>query len=205
MTRIHGLMAVLSFCLPAMAADFNATAAKDHLQSMRPNARRAMSVDPVDGEYFEKVTLQLKAKRVLEIGTSTGYSGGWFALALKQTGGRLTTLELDEGRHNEAKANFKAMGVSDIVDARLCDALEELKKIEGPIDIVFIDAWKPDYTKYFDLVIDKVRPGGVILAHNVINNARSMNDFLQKIKTDPRVRTEFLEESHQGLSISWKK
>lgn len=205
MTRIQSIMAVLLFCLPAGAADFNVATAKDHLQSMRPGARRAMSVDPVDGEYFQKVALQLKARRVLEIGTSTGYSGGWFALALKQTGGRLTTLEIDEGRHNEAKANFKAMGVADIVDARLCDALEELKKIEGPIDIVFIDAWKPDYAKYFDLVIGKVRPGGVILAHNVQNNARSMGDFLEKIKTDPRVKTEFLEESHQGLSISWKK
>ncbi len=79
-------------------------------QSMLHHQRRAMSVDPVDGEFFHKITLDLKAKRVLEIGTSTGYSGSWFALALQKTGGKLVTLELDPGRHAEAQKNFAAMG-----------------------------------------------------------------------------------------------
>lgn len=203
MSSILPIMAVL--LSGAAEPSFDAGAARRHLDSMRPDARSAMSVDPVDGEYFYKVTLDLQAKRIVELGTSTGYSGGWFALALKQTGGRLITLEIDEGRHNAALSNFKSMHVADVIDARLCNALEELDKISGPIDIVFIDAWKPDYLKYYELVIDKVRPGGVILAHNVKNNARAMSPFLEKIKTDSRVRTEFLEESLQGLSISWKK
>lgn len=203
MSLILPIMAVL--LLSAAEPSFDAAAARRHLDSMRPDARAAMSVDPVDGEYFYKVTLDLKAKNVLEVGTSTGYSGGWFALALRQTGGKLITLEIDEERHNAAISNFKAMNVADLVEARLCNALEELEKVNGPIDIVFIDAWKPDYLKYYELVIGKVRPGGVILAHNVKNNARAMSPFLEKIKTDPRVRTEFLEESLQGLSISWKK
>ncbi|MBI5282970.1 MAG: class I SAM-dependent methyltransferase [Candidatus Solibacter usitatus] len=178
---------------------------RSHLDLMRKDARRSMSVDPPDGEYFYKVTLELKARRVLEIGTSTGYSGAWFAMALKKTGGRLITLEIDPDRHADAKKNFDAMNLADVVDARLCNALVELPRIEAPLDVVFIDAWKPDYLKYYELVLPKVRAGGVILAHNTKNAAGPMKDFLDRIQKDPAVRTEFLPESMQGLSISWKK
>jgi len=197
---VPSLLLLLLFSDP-----FNEPAARAYLDSMRKDARRNMSVDPVDGAYFYKVTSELKAKRVLEIGTSTGYSGGWFAMALKKTGGKLITLEIDPDRRAYAQKNFEAMGVADVVDARLCNALVELPKIEGPFDIVFIDAWKPDYLKYYELTVNKVRPGGVILAHNTRNAAGPMQDFLRRIQTDPAVRTEFLKESAQGLSISWKK
>lgn len=191
--------------LALFATPYSEPAARAHLESMRADSRRGMSVDPVDGEYFYKVTQEMKAKRVLEIGTSIGYSGGWFALALKKTGGKLITLEIDPDRHAEAKLTFEAMGVADIVDARLCNALIELMKIEGPLDIVFIDAWKPDYLKYYELVLPKVRSGGLILAHNTKNAAGPMAAFLNRIQADPAVKTVFLPESIQGLSISTKK
>lgn len=179
--------------------------ARMQLEAMRRDARRGTSVDPVDGEYFCRVTQEMKAKRVLEIGTATGYSSGWFAMGLKKTGGKLITMEIDPDRHAEAKRAFEAMGVSDIVDARLCNALFEVMKIEGPFDIVFIDAWKPDYLKYYELVLPKVRSGGLILAHNTKNAAGPMAEFLEKIQSDPAVKTVFLPESIQGLSISTKK
>ncbi len=184
---------------------YSEPAARQYLAGLEENRARNMSVDRVDGEYFYKVTQELKAKRVLEIGTSTGYSGSWFAMALKKTGGKLITLEIDRGRHEQAVMNFQAISVEDIVDARLCDALKELPKIEGPFDVVFIDAWKPDYLKYYELVLPKVRKGGVILAHNTKNLSRDMRDFLERIQKDPAVRTESLPQSIQGLSISWKK
>jgi predicted O-methyltransferase YrrM len=188
-----------------LSQPYSESAARAHLELMRRDAHRAMSVDPEDGAYFYKVATELKARRVLEIGTSTGYSGGWFAMALKKTGGKLITLEIDPDRLAEARQNFLAMGVADIVDARLGNALSEVPKIDGPFDIVFIDAWKPDYLAYYDMTVQKVRPGGVILAHNTRNAAGTMRSFLERIRTDPAVRTEFLPESAQGLSISWKK
>lgn len=200
---MEGVIAVLLLAL--FGTPYSEPNARAHLEGMRKDARRGMSVDPVDGEYFYKVTQELKAKRVLEIGTSTGYSGGWFALALKKTGGKLITLEIDPDRHAEAKRAFEAMGVADIVDARLCNALIELTRIEGPLDIVFIDAWKPDYLKYYELVMPKVRSGGLILAHNTKNAAGPMTAFLERIQADPAVTTVFLPESIQGLSISTKK
>jgi caffeoyl-CoA O-methyltransferase len=198
-------MTFLLVVLALFAAPFSETTARAYLEGIHKDARRGMSVDPVDGEYFYRVTQEMKAKRVLEIGTSIGYSGGWFAIGLKKTGGRLITLEIDPDRHAEAKRTFAAMGVADIVDARLCNALFEVMKIEGPLDIVFIDAWKPDYLKYYELVLPKVRSGGLILAHNTKNAAGPMAEFLRRIRSDAGVKTVFLAESIQGLSISTKR
>lgn len=197
---------MIPLLLIALLSDpYSEDRARAVLESMRKDARRNMSVDPEDGQFFYRLTLELKAQRVLEIGTSTGYSGGWFAMALKKTGGRLITLEIDPERHAAALKNFAAMGLSGVVEARLANALTEVARIEGPLDIVFIDAWKPDYLRYYELVLPKVRRGGVILAHNTRNAAFALRPFLERIQNDPAVRTEFLAESPQGLSISWKK
>ena len=198
-------MTSLLVLLALFATPYSEASARAHLESMYKDSRRGMSVDPVDGEYFFKITQEIKAKRVLEIGTSVGYSSGWFAMALKKTGGKLITLEIDPDRQAEAKRTFETLGVSDIVDSRLCNALFEVMKIDGPLDIVFIDAWKPDYLKYYELVLPKVRSGGIILAHNTKNAAGPMADFLKQIQNDPAVKTVFLPESIQGLSISTKK
>lgn len=191
--------------LAFLSGPYSEEHARSVLEAMRRDARRYMSVDREDGEFFCRLTLELKAKRVLEIGTSAGYSGGWFAMALKKTGGRLITLEIDPDRHAEALKNFAAMGVSDVVDARLANALVEVARLEGPFDIVLIDAWKPDYLRYYELVLPKVRRGGAILAHNTRNAAFALRPFLERIQNDPAVRTEFLPQSPQGLSISWKR
>ncbi len=191
--------------LSLLAEPYSEARAREVLAAMRKDARRNMSVDPEDGQFFYRLTLELKAKRVLEIGTSTGYSGGWFAMALKKTGGRLVTLEIDPERHAQAVKNFASMGLADVVETRLANALVETARLEGPFDIVLIDAWKPDYLRYYELVLPKVRRGGAVLAHNTRNAEFQLRPFLERIRTDPLVRTEFLPESPQGLSISWKK
>jgi len=176
-----------------------------HLEAMRAAERGMMNVAPSEGEFLAGLVKKVDAKRVLEIGTSNGYSGIWMASALRETGGRLTTLEIDDGRHALAVKNFRAAGVADIVDSRLTDALQELTRIEGPFDMVFIDAWKPDYFKYLQLVLPKVRPGGVIAAHNVTSSPGPMSDFLEAIKTNPSLRTEFATPGPGGFSVSYKK
>ena len=95
--------------------------------------------------------------------------------------------------------------MTSFVDSRLSDALEEVPRLEGPFDLVFIDASKTDYLRYYELVLSKVRQGGVIAAHNATSNPEELRDFLTKIKTDPAVRTEFFGRSPRGLSLSYKK
>lgn len=177
----------------------------EHLEAMRRAERGMMNVAPAEGEYLTGLVKELGAKQVLEIGTSNGYSGIWLAMALRQTGGKLITLEVDKERYELAQNNFQATGLADLIDSRLADALIEIQTLQGPFDLVFIDAWKPDYIRYFKAVLPKVRSGGVIAAHNVDSHPQSMRDFLSVIKTHPGLRTEFVHKGPSGLSISYKK
>jgi len=192
-----------------LAADGQPAANKarvlEHLDSMRRNERGMMNVAPAEGQYLADLVRKLDAKKILEIGTSNGYSGIWLAMAARETGGRLITLEVDKGRYALAQRNFRATGLADVIDSRLTDALNEIPTLEGPFDLVFIDAWKPDYIRYFRAVFPKVRSGGVIAAHNVDSHPQSMRDFLMAIKTHPELRTEFVHKGPSGLSVSYKK
>ena len=176
-----------------------------HLEKMRADERGMMNIAPSEGEYLSSLVVKLKAKRVLEIGTSNGYSGIWLALGLRETGGKLITLDIDMGRQALARSNFKIAGLDDIIDARLTDALKAIPGIAGPFDVVFIDAWKPDYIRYLKLVQPKVRSGGAIAAHNVKSQASEMREFLEAIQNDPDLRTEFITVGPSGLSVSYKK
>lgn len=177
----------------------------EHLDAMRRNERGMMNVAPAEGEYLAGLVKELGAKQVLEIGTSNGYSGIWLAMALRETGGKLITLEVDRQRYELAQNNFQATGLTDLIDSRLADALIEIQTLQGPFDLVFIDAWKPDYIRYFNAVLSKVRSGGVIAAHNVDSHPQSMQDFLSAVKTHPELRTEFVHKGPSGLSISHRK
>jgi predicted O-methyltransferase YrrM len=128
---------------------------------------RDMNVPESDGQLLHDLVVKGGYTRALEIGTSTGRSGIWIALALSKTGGKLTTIDIDEGRHREAVRNFKDAGVSPFIDARLADAHELVPRLDGPFDFVFIDADKEWYTKYVQAVIPKLAIGGCIAAHNV--------------------------------------
>src|SRR5690606_10614884 len=125
-----------------------------------------LSVPISDGRVLRILTESCAAKRVVEVGTSTGYSGLFFALALSKTGGHLTTHEMDEGRATTARANFAKAGVSKLVTVVVGDAHENAKKVKGPVDVLFLDADKGGYVHYLKTLLPELRPGGLILAHN---------------------------------------
>jgi caffeoyl-CoA O-methyltransferase len=162
-------------------------------------------IDAQDGKYLHDLVVRLKAKRVLEIGTASGYSGMWMAMGARKTGGKVMTLEIHEARAAAARGNFAAMGLQDVVEVRLADAVSEVKRLEGPFDVVFLDAAKGDYLHYYEQLLPKLRTGGVIAAHNVKTRSADMAPFLEKIQADPRVRTQFFSVSPQGISVSYKR
>ncbi len=131
-----------------------------------------MNVPEQDGKLLYDLVIKGGYRRALEIGTSTGLSGTYIAWALAKTGGKLITVEIDEGRHGEAVANFKEAGLAGLIDARLADAHELVPALEGPFDFVFIDADKEWYVAYAKAVIPKLAPGGCIAAHNVSGGSR---------------------------------
>src|SRR5579884_3125906 len=175
---------------------------RGYLARMRERETGLWNVDPPDGEYLYRLVKELDAKRVLEIGTSNGYSGIWMAMALRETGGRLITLDADRGRWQLAQTHFGETGLAPLIDSRLTDANAELERIDGPLDLAFLDADKGDYARQYEAVLPKVRRGGVIIAHNVISHAGEMQPFLDRVKTDPAVETEFIAPGPQGFSVS---
>lgn len=128
---------------------------------------RDMNVPEADGRALYDLIVKNGYTRALEIGTSTGHSGIWMAWALSKTGGRLITIDIDEGRHREARKNFETAGLAPIIDARLADAHDLVPKLDGPFDVVFIDADKDWYTNYAKAVLPKLTVGGSLAAHNV--------------------------------------
>jgi predicted O-methyltransferase YrrM len=126
-----------------------------------------MNVPEADGRALHDLIVERRYRRVLEIGTSTGRSAIWMAWALSRTGGRLTTIEIDEARHRQALKNFEAAGLARFVTARLGDARRLVPRLAGPFDLVFIDADKDWYTNYAVAVLPKLSRGGALAAHGV--------------------------------------
>ncbi|OHB59269.1 MAG: hypothetical protein A2167_05540 [Planctomycetes bacterium RBG_13_46_10] len=158
-----------------------------------------MNVPPTDGRLLRLFTEATGAKHVVEIGTSNGYSGLWFCLALRTTGGKLTTHDIDARRAALARENFKRAGVDSLVTLVEGDAHETVTKRKEPVDILFLDADKAGYTDYLNKLLPLVRPGGLILAHNVDSTGQ---DFINAITTNPSLDTVF---QVQGLSVTLKK
>ncbi len=158
-----------------------------------------MNVPPTDGRLLRLFTEATGAKHVVEIGTSNGYSGIWFCLALRTTGGKLTTHEIDADRASLARENFKRAGVDKLVTLVEGDAHETVKSLKEPIDILFLDADKPGYIDYLNKLLPLVRQGGLVIAHNVDSTGQ---DFIKAITTDPNLETIF---QVQGLSVTLKK
>jgi predicted O-methyltransferase YrrM len=159
-----------------------------------------LSVPVEDGEALWVLTEAVGAKRVAEIGTSTGYSGLWFCLALAATGGHLTTFEINHQRFNEAHQHFQEAGVTDLVTQIEGDAHQQIAKLKGPIDVVFIDADKEGYVDYLNKLLPLVRPGGLILAHNV----DMAPDYVKAVTTNPNLQTIFYMQG-RGLGVTLKK
>jgi predicted O-methyltransferase YrrM len=144
------------------------------------------------------------AKSVLEIGAASGYSGIWLGLGARESGGRVVSIEYDPQRAQEAAANIQKARLTDVVRVVHGDAFAEIPKLSGSFDLVFLDAWKPDYKKFFDMVYPRLNPGGVFLAHNVINKKSEMEPFLKTIFTHPGLLTSVVSPGSEGMSISYK-
>ncbi len=174
------------------------------LEELDPRGGRGMMNVPVeDGRFLRLLAETIGAKQIVEIGTSNGYSGLWQCLALKATGGRLTTFEIDAGRAALARQNFKKAGVDDIVTLVEGDAHEKVAQVQGPVDLCFIDADKEGYTDYLTKLLPKMRPGGLIVAHNITPGMADPK-FLAAITSNPDLETIFYQQGG-GVSVTLKK
>jgi len=174
------------------------------LENMRNQRGGYANVPPEDGRLLRLLAETSNAKHVVEIGTSNGYSGLWLLLALQATGGKLTTHEIDPERAALSRENFKQAGVDDIVTVVEGDAHETVMELKEEIDILFLDADKQGYIDYLDKLLPLVRPGGLIVAHNM--NARQADPkYVEAITTNPDLETLFLNMDGTGVGVTLKK
>ena len=133
-----------------------------------------LAVGPSTGRFINTLARESRATRILEVGTSYGYSTIWLAEAARATGGKVVTIELNAGKREYAHEQLASVGLAAFVDLRLGDALAVLAQLDGPFDFVLLDLWKNLYVPCFDLFLPTLAPDAFIVADNMIypENAR---------------------------------
>ncbi len=174
------------------------------MQQIKAADTDLLAVSEEDGRFLRAMVASSGATRALEIGGANGYSAIWIGLGLRQTGGKLTTIEYDPARAKVAAENIRKAGLSDIVTVVSGDAFKAIPTLQGEFDFVFLDAWKRDYKKFLDMVFPRLKPRGMFLAHNVVNKQSEMTDFLQAIRNDPRMFSSIVTPSGEGVSVTMK-
>lgn len=174
------------------------------LRSIKAADKGQLAVSEDDGRFLRVLVATRGAKSILEIGAASGYSGIWLGLGARESGGRVIAIEYDPQRAKDAAANVKRAGLDDVVRVVHGDAFAEIPKLPGAFDFVFLDAWKPDYRKFFDLVFPRLTPGAVFTAHNVVNKKREMEPFLKTIHSHPSLFTTIVSPSGEGMSVSYR-
>lgn len=194
---------------PEILADLNR---RTHVSVIQPR----MLSGHYQGRVLSMLSHMIQPENVLEIGTYTGYSALCFAEGLKEKG-RLTTIDVNEELEDFVAAYIEKAGMGDRITQMIGDAIDIIPTLDEQFDIVFIDADKKNYCKYYDLVFDKVKPGGYIIADNVLWSGKVLEDYNsldretkiimdynQKVHEDDRVQ-EVLFPIRDGLMIARKK
>ncbi len=178
------------------------------LQELEALRGRFSNVPRTDGQFLNMLVKISRSRHVLEVGTSNGYSAIWICLALEETDGHLTTIEIDPERVKLAKENLKRAGLDHRVTFLEGDAHKIVPTLEGPFDFVFLDADKGREQDYFGyLYPKKLLPGALILVHNAIRMRRAMQRYLDMISAHPEFDTLMVSTTlDDGFAVSyWRR
>ena len=175
------------------------------LAGIKANDRGQLAVSEEDGRFLRVLIASSGSRRALEIGGASGYSAIWMGMALRDTGGRLVTIEYDPVRAKELADNIRRAGLGDVVQVVAGDAFEEIPKVQGTFDFVFLDAWKRDYKRFFELVYPRLDKGGLLVAHNVVNKRDELGEFLDVVQQHPSLWTTIVSPSGEGMSVSLRR
>jgi predicted O-methyltransferase YrrM len=158
----------------------------DEVNDLRNTRDDAWQVPRVEGELLYHIAVSARAKVIVELGTSYGFSGLFWAAALRRTGGKLHTIDVSQKKYDASRDHFRRAGLADVVVNHLGDALEVVPTIRDAIDIAFIDAVdKKSSQRYFELLWPSVRPGGSILTDNATTHREELADFVRWVRARP--------------------
>ena len=167
-------------------------------------SRRMLNIAPETGRLLGILVRAASAARILEIGTSNGYSTIWLAWAASDVGGHVTTIERSPEKAAMARANLQRAGLAERVTVREGVALEIVSGLQGPYDLIFLDADRPNYLTYLGRLVPLLSPGGLLVADNVVSHAHEVEGFLQALKSDPILDTVILPVGN-GEALAYKK
>lgn len=173
------------------------------LKELESTAENFWNVSRATANFLSMLIKISGAKNVLELGTSNGYSGIWLAEALKQNDGHLTTVEFWDNRLQIAQENFEKCNLSDLITTKLGSATEVIKMLNDEYDMIFIDANKSEYIKYFNLLHPMLKKGGIIAADNVTSHSEKVKPFIDAINDHPDYQVETL-DLPAGLLLAYK-
>lgn len=172
-----------------------------------------MMVGLLEGQFLGALVRSTRAKRVLELGTFTGYSSISMALALPADG-QVITCDMNEETTEIARRYALEAGVADRIEYRLGPALDTIAQLEGEFDLVFIDADKPNYVNYYEATLPKLSPNGLMILDNTLwsgrvadpneddENTRAIRQVNDRVTDDPRVRNVLL-TVRDGMNLVW--
>ena len=152
---IRVVMAAAVCGLMAMPAAAQTPEVQKLLAEIKSKDKGMLAVSEEDGRFLRLMIASSGAKHALEIGGASGYSAIWIGMGLRETGGHLVTIEYDPVRAKELAENIKRAGLSDIVQVIAGDAFQQIPKVQGTFDFVFLDAWKKDYKRFLDLMLKR--------------------------------------------------
>lgn len=163
-------------------------AGREHDASMPDRRERMRNVEPESARMLAVLVRALRPQRMLELGTSNGYSTIWLADGARAVGGRLTSVEIDPGRHAQSEQNLRRAGLSEHVELRLEDAQAMLAgSSDDAWGLIFLDAERPAYTSYWPELVRTLRPSGLLVVDNVISHAHELIDFRALVEHEDRV------------------
>ena len=159
----------------------------DARETERP--RRMLNITPDTGRLLWILIQATGASRILEVGTSNAFSTIWLADAARNTGGRVTTLELNPDKVTMARENLARAGLGNLVEIIQAPAADTLRRLPGPFDFVFLDADRGNYLAYLELVVPKLVARGLLVADNVVSHAGELRDYLARVKSHPALHS----------------
>ena len=150
-----------------------------------PPEQRARQVEPTTGRFLFALVAPQTDCEVLELGGSRGYSSIWLAAGVRNLGGRVLSLEHDPAKIEAWRRNVEEAGLEEWAELREGDAFEQLPQIDDVFDLVFLDAEKDDYEKLFQLAREKLEPGGLVVADNVLSHPDPLAQYSAARQADP--------------------
>ena len=162
---------------------------------------RSRAVAPTTGRFLFSLVAPQTDCEVLEIGGSRGYSSIWLGAGVRYLGGRVLSLEHDPRKIDAWRRNVSDAGLADTVDLREGDALETLREIDDVFDVVFLDAEKDDYEELFALAREKLEPGALVVADNVLSHVETLGAYSRARQSDPTLSSLTL-PLDRGLELS---